>query len=41
MILVTLSVAVPPGRREEILARPDYFWLRDSVVDFLEEQVHA
>ena len=22
-------------------ARPDYFWLRDSIVAFLEEQAHA
>jgi nitrate/nitrite transport system ATP-binding protein len=27
-----------PRAREEILARPDYFWLRDSIVGFLEEQ---
>jgi nitrate/nitrite transport system ATP-binding protein len=25
-----------PRRREAIMAQPDYFWLRDSVVDFLE-----
>jgi nitrate/nitrite transport system ATP-binding protein len=30
-----------PRRREEILTRPDYFWQRDSVVGFLEEQAHA
>ena len=30
-----------PRRREELLARADYFWLRDSVVAFLEEQAHA
>jgi nitrate/nitrite transport system ATP-binding protein len=30
-----------PRRREELFARPDYFWLRDSVVAFLEEQAHA
>ena len=31
--------AVPfprPRRREEILAQADYFWLRDSILDFLE-----
>ena len=33
-----LEVPFPrPRRREEILARADYFWLRDSVLDFLEE----
>jgi nitrate ABC transporter ATP-binding subunit len=30
-----------PRDREEILARPDYFWLRDSIVGFLEEQAAA
>jgi nitrate/nitrite transport system ATP-binding protein len=30
-----------PRRREEILARPDYFWLRDSILGFLEERAHA
>jgi ABC-type nitrate/sulfonate/bicarbonate transport system ATPase subunit len=30
-----------PRSRDELLARPDYFWLRDSVVAFLEEQAHA
>ena len=30
-----------PRRREEILARPDYFWLRDSIRDFLEAQAHV
>jgi nitrate/nitrite transport system ATP-binding protein len=30
-----------PRRREEILARPDYFWLRDQVVGFLEAQADA
>src|SRR3989442_4224059 len=30
-----------PRRRDELLARPDYFWLRDSIVAFLEEQAHA
>jgi ABC-type nitrate/sulfonate/bicarbonate transport system ATPase subunit len=30
-----------PRRREEILSRPDYFWLRDSVLGFLEERAHA
>jgi len=25
-----------PRRREEILAQADYFWLRDSILDFLE-----
>ncbi len=27
-----------PRRREEILTRPDYFWLRDSILGFLEER---
>ena len=30
-----------PRRRDELLARPDYFWLRDAIVAFLEEQAHA
>lgn len=30
-----------PRRREEMLARPDYFWLRDAILNFLEEQAHA
>src|SRR5882672_1729456 len=30
-----------PRNRDELLARPDYFWLRDSIVAFLEEQAHA
>jgi nitrate/nitrite transport system ATP-binding protein len=37
-----LDVPFPrPRRREEILARPDYFWLRDTVFDFLETQAHV
>ena len=37
-----LDVPFPrPRVREEILTRPDYFWLRDSIVGFLEEQTHA
>jgi nitrate ABC transporter ATP-binding subunit len=38
-----LTVPFPrPRRREEILARPDYFWMRDQVLAFLEAQpVHA
>jgi nitrate ABC transporter ATP-binding subunit len=38
-----LRVEFPrPRAREEILARPDYFWLRDRVLGFLETQpVHA
>ena len=37
-----LDVPFPrPRRREETLARPDYFWLRDSIVDFLEDAAHA
>jgi nitrate/nitrite transport system ATP-binding protein len=33
-----LTVPFPrPRRREEILARADYFWLRDSIMSFLEE----
>src|SRR3989442_2979887 len=30
-----------PRCRAERLRRPDYFWLRDSIVAFLEEQAHA
>jgi ABC-type nitrate/sulfonate/bicarbonate transport system ATPase subunit len=30
-----------PRRREELLDRPDYFWLRDAVLGFLESQTHA
>ncbi len=31
-----------PRRRDEMLARPDYFWMRDAVLAFLEAQpVHA
>jgi nitrate/nitrite transport system ATP-binding protein len=36
--------AVPfarPRRREEIVARADYFWLRDSILDFLETAAHV
>ena len=36
-------LAVPfarPRRREEILT-PDYFWLRDAVLNFLEERAHG
>jgi ABC-type nitrate/sulfonate/bicarbonate transport system ATPase subunit len=29
-----------PRRRDELLGRADYFWLRDSIVAFLEEQTH-
>src|SRR5437773_11440835 len=38
-----LRVKFPrPRVREEILSRPDYFWLRDQVLGFLEAQpVHA
>ncbi|HEV8471171.1 MAG TPA: ABC transporter ATP-binding protein [Methylomirabilota bacterium] len=38
-----LPVEFPrPRVREDILARPDYFWLRDQVLDFLQAQpVHA
>jgi len=38
-----LTVEFPrPRRRDDILARPDYFWMRDSVLGFLEAQpVHA
>jgi nitrate/nitrite transport system ATP-binding protein len=32
---------VRPRRREVILADPDYFWLRDSIVDSLEAEAHA
>jgi len=30
-----------PRHRDELLGRADYFWLRDSIVAFLEEQAHA
>ena len=31
-----------PRRREDVLARPDYFWMRDSILAFLESQpAHA
>jgi nitrate/nitrite transport system ATP-binding protein len=30
-----------PRRRDDVLARPDYFWLRDAVIGFLEERAHA
>jgi nitrate/nitrite transport system ATP-binding protein len=38
-----LKVPFPrPRRRDEMLALPDYFWMRDSVLAFLESQpVHA
>jgi ABC-type nitrate/sulfonate/bicarbonate transport system ATPase subunit len=38
-----LPVEFPrPRRREALLSQPDYFWLRDSVLGFLEGQpVHA
>jgi ABC-type nitrate/sulfonate/bicarbonate transport system ATPase subunit len=37
-----LEVPFPrPRRREDVLARPDYFWLRDSIVGFLEERAHG
>ena len=37
-----LEVPFPrPRRREDVLARTDYFWLRDSIVGFLEERAHA
>ena len=28
-----------PRVREEVLGRPDYFWMRDQIVGFLEAQV--
>jgi nitrate ABC transporter ATP-binding subunit len=30
-----------PRLREEIVARADYFWLRDSILDFLETAAHV
>jgi ABC-type nitrate/sulfonate/bicarbonate transport system ATPase subunit len=30
-----------PRRREELFVRPDYFWLRDAVLGFLESQAHV
>jgi len=36
-----LDVPFPrPRDREDILTRADYFWLRDSIIGFLEEQGH-
>jgi len=37
-----LDVPFPrPQRRKKVLGRADYFWLRDSVVGFLEERARA
>ena len=37
-----LDVAFPrPRRREELFDRPDYFWLRDAILGFLESQSRA
>src|SRR5713101_1941445 len=37
-----LAVPFPrPRLREEILARADYYWLRDQILNFLEERAHA
>jgi ABC-type nitrate/sulfonate/bicarbonate transport system ATPase subunit len=37
-----LEVPFPrPRVRADTLGRPDYFWLRDSVLGFLEERAHA
>jgi hypothetical protein len=34
-----LEVPFPrPRRRDQILAGADYFWLRDSIMSFLEER---
>ena len=30
-----------PRAREDILTRPDYFWMRDQIVGFLEAQADA
>jgi nitrate ABC transporter ATP-binding subunit len=30
-----------PRSREEIVTRADYFWLRDAILTFLEEQTHV
>jgi nitrate ABC transporter ATP-binding subunit len=30
-----------PRQRDAVMARPDYFWLRDSIIGFLEERAHA
>ena len=30
-----------PRRREDVLGRPDYFWLRDSILAFLDAEAHA
>ena len=37
-----LEIPFPrPRAREELLARPDYFWLRDSILGFLEDLAHS
>src|SRR5881397_4311785 len=37
-----LEVHFPrPRTRKEVMEHTDYFWLRDSIVAFLEEQAHA
>jgi nitrate/nitrite transport system ATP-binding protein len=37
-----LEIPFPrPRTREDVLANTDYFWLRDSVLGFLEERAHA
>ncbi len=38
--IIDVPFARPP-RREVIVAGADYFWLRDSIVDFLEAEAHA
>jgi nitrate ABC transporter ATP-binding subunit len=30
-----------PRQRDTVMALPDYFWLRDSIIGFLEERAHA
>jgi nitrate/nitrite transport system ATP-binding protein len=36
------EVTLPrPRQRETLLQRPDYFWLRDAIVDSLEAQAHG
>ena len=37
-----LDVPFPrPRRREDLIDRPDYFWLRDSIIGFLDAGAHA
>ena len=52
VVMMTSGPAVPIGeildvpfprsrRREDLIDRPDYFWLRDSIIGFLVAGIHA